>query len=175
MKATTKLVIWELHQLVMYQKIYENKIGNAGAISLGTILSNLQSLTSLELGLKGNQIGDSGAIQVGSSFKNLKELTNLAFAFSYNQIGDAGAIEIGTGISYLQNLASLSLSLYQLALASKLNTPYDKQERASFGSTWEERNHYLPDFMRVSGVASGYLSQQQVIIEFEIETLSDSA
>ncbi|KAL4510335.1 hypothetical protein ABPG72_008225 [Tetrahymena utriculariae] len=36
-------------------------------------------------------------------------------------------------------------------------------------------NHYLPDFMRVSGVASGYLSSKQVIIEFEIETLSDSA
>ncbi|EAS00497.1 outer membrane protein (macronuclear) [Tetrahymena thermophila SB210] len=67
------------------------------------------------------------------------------------------------------------LSMSQLALAQNMHASCEKQEKASLGASWEERNHYLPDFMRVSGVASGYLASEQVIIEFDIETLSDSA
>ncbi|EAR86178.1 outer membrane protein (macronuclear) [Tetrahymena thermophila SB210] len=67
------------------------------------------------------------------------------------------------------------LSISQLTFASSIHASCEKSEKLSFGPSWEERNHYLPDFMRVSGVASGYLASEQVIIEFDIETLSESA
>ncbi|KAL4484786.1 hypothetical protein ABPG74_019963 [Tetrahymena malaccensis] len=67
------------------------------------------------------------------------------------------------------------LSISQLTFASSIQGSCEKSEKLSVGPSWEERNHYLPDFMRVSGVASGYLASEQVIIEFDIETLSDSA
>ncbi|KAL4484787.1 hypothetical protein ABPG74_019964 [Tetrahymena malaccensis] len=67
------------------------------------------------------------------------------------------------------------LSISQLAFAQIMQDSCEKQEKASLATSWEERNHYLADFMRVSGVASGYLASEQVIIEFDIETISDSA
>ncbi|EAS00496.1 outer membrane protein (macronuclear) [Tetrahymena thermophila SB210] len=77
----------------------------------------------------------------------------------------------------LKSLLIISLlSISQLTFASDIKASSERLEKGgSFGPSWEERQHYLPDFMRVSGVASGYLSSEQVIIEFDIETLSDSA
>ncbi|KAL4484789.1 hypothetical protein ABPG74_019966 [Tetrahymena malaccensis] len=77
---------------------------------------------------------------------------------------------------YFKSLLIIAiLSIGQLAIAQSMHASCEKQEKASLGPSWEERNHYLPDFMRVSGVASGYLASEQVVIEFDIETISDSA
>ncbi|KAL4512713.1 hypothetical protein ABPG72_020550 [Tetrahymena utriculariae] len=46
---------------------------------------------------------------------------------------------------------------------------------ANLLSAWQEKRHYLPDFMRVTGMASGYLAPEKVFIKFQVETLRDSA
>ncbi|EAS00495.1 outer membrane protein (macronuclear) [Tetrahymena thermophila SB210] len=68
------------------------------------------------------------------------------------------------------------LSIGQLTFASERKSSNERLEKKdNFVPQWEERQHHLPEFMRVSGVASGYLPSEQVIIEFDIETLGDSA
>lgn len=41
-------------------------------------------------------------------------------------------------------------------------------------NSWEEKQHYLPERMSVTGTASEYLPTEQVAIQFVMETLKDN-
>eukprot|EP00900_Chrysochromulina_parva_P010136 jgi/Chrpa1/19123/Chrysochromulina_OHIO_Genome00010434-RA len=82
-------------------------VGDAGAIALGTALSDNPLLPLREIRLEGNGIGPAGAARLGSALETNTHLRMLNLAL--NPIGPAGAIELARGLRRNAALERLDL------------------------------------------------------------------
>lgn len=90
-----------------------NYIKNEGAKTVGTLLSKLQSLESLNLGVASKNFGYLGFKQIVNGLGYLESLKELSFRCGVNRVGVNGA-EITRDLLYkLKNLVSLDINFYE--------------------------------------------------------------
>lgn len=90
-----------------------NYIKNEGAKAVGTLVSHLQNLNSLHLGVASKNFGYLGFKYIVNGLTHLSQLKELTFRCGINRVGANGA-EITRDLLYkLPNLESLSLNFYE--------------------------------------------------------------
>ena len=90
-----------------------NYIKNEGAKALGTLLSRLQSVESLNLGVASKNFGYLGFKYIVNGLTHLPQLKELVFRCGVNRVGGNGA-EITRDLLYkLPNLVTLNLNFYE--------------------------------------------------------------
>jgi hypothetical protein len=90
-----------------------NYIKNEGAKAVGTLMSRLQSLDVLHLGVASKNFGYLGFKHIVNGLAHLGQLKELTFRCGVNRVGANGA-EITRDLLYkLPNLVALSLNFYE--------------------------------------------------------------
>lgn len=97
----------------LYFNLDFNYIKNEGAKAVGTLLSHLQTLDTLHLGVASKNFGYLGFKYIVNGLTHLSQLKELNFRCGVNRVGPNGA-EITRDLLYkLPSLKTLSLNFYE--------------------------------------------------------------
>ncbi len=90
-----------------------NYINNEGAKAVGTLVSKMQSLDILHLGVASKNFAYLGFKQIVNGLSHLQDLKELTFRCGVNRVGVKGA-EVTRDLLYkLKNLVILDINFYE--------------------------------------------------------------